>query len=332
MNKAIQETRYDGEKAVVMRFGKYEAIVLPELGANLISFTDVEREYRFIRSPPPGKIEHFKSNPTSYGIPVLFPPNRYEQGRFTIDGITYQFPMNEKKYANHLHGLLYNRPWNVSDKGAYDSEVYIVIEQNVDEEHEVYKYYPHKFKFTIRYSLTGAGLFQKVTIKNNGLKKMPCMLGFHTAINVPFTNRSSAQDYRLIVTIGKRFELNHRMLPTGRYQTLDKQEQMMKTTGVHPLYKPMDHHYTAHPQENKNYMKLTDLNEKVSFIYDVGLKYKHWMLWNSDASSGFICPEPQTNIVNAPNLNLPFDRSGIYILEPGEEWFEESKMTIQNIQ
>lgn len=331
MSQFVQEGSYNGENAVLMRFGDYEATILPEWGGNLIAFNDVRRAYRFIRTPSSEEMDRFKSQPTAYGIPVLFPPNRYEDGQFKVNGICYQLPVNEPRTGNHLHGFLYNRPWQVVHMGHNAAEVFVELVHVIDAEDDIYAYFPHAFQITIRYSLSAEGLCQKTTVKNTGSIQMPCMLGFHTAIHVPFAPNSSIKDYRCIITIDKRLELSKRMLPTGKALPLSWKEVMMKTTGISPFFKPMDDHYTSAPQQNRNFMMLTDLREGVTLVYDVGLQYKYWMIWNDEAKGGFFCPEPQTNMVNAPNVNTPMAKRGLYFLDPGETWSETSKMYTKQV-
>jgi len=50
------------------------------------------------------------------------------------------------------------------------------------------------------------------------------------------------------------------------------------------------------------------------------------MIWNNIACGEFICPEPQTNLVNAPNVDLPDDEKGLYRLQQGEIWEESSRL------
>ncbi|NHN34638.1 hypothetical protein [Paenibacillus agricola] len=64
--------------------------------------------------------------------------------------------------------------------------------------------------------------------------------------------------------------MDARMLPTGRKQPLDERELSMKHGSVSPFFEPMDNHYTAVPQNGKNYVELIDTREKVRLIYDVG--------------------------------------------------------------
>lgn len=322
----VNEITYHGMKACLLEFGPYRAALLPEAGGNLIFFKDVVRGYSFLREPKPEEVESFKTKPNVHGIPVLFPPNRYEDGKFTFNGQTYQLPVNEAKTANHLHGFFYYVPWTIIDAGTNDRESYLVIEQNVDEQHNAYRYFPHHFTITLRYSLTAAGLVQHVKITNRGDDVMPCMLGFHTAINVPFAGGSTQDDCEVVMTIGERWELNERMLPTGKFQPLNEGEQKLKSSGITPFFEALDNHYTAKLQDGKNYMQLTDHREQVRFIYDVGAGYKNWMIWNCNIAGGFFCPEPQINAVNAPNLPLPTEQTGLVALKPGESWEETSRM------
>ncbi|GAB7388954.1 aldose 1-epimerase [Bacillaceae bacterium] len=329
--KEVRESKFQGEKALVMAHGPYRAVILPEIGGNLISFRDVERDYRFLREPAPEEMERFRSWPVTHGIPVLFPPNRYQDGTFTSGGRTYRFPVNEKATGNHLHGFLYDRPWNVLDCGASDGESYVLLGINVDEDHEAFRYFPHPFRLTIRYSLSAEGLRQEVTATNCGQEAMPFLFGFHTAVNVPFAKGSTAEDCACTVTIGKRWELSERMLPTGGTLPLSPEEERLKGSGIMPFFAPLDHHYSAEPQDGRNFAAVTDRREKVRFVYDAGVKYRHWMIWNNGASGGFFCPEPQTCMVNAPNLDLPPETTGLILLQPGETWSETSRMYVENM-
>src|SRR5690606_35373787 len=96
-----------------LKAGPYEAAVLPGIGANLIAFRDITKGYTFIREPKVEEMASFKGRPMVHGIPILFPPNRYDGGRFSLDGVSYEFPVNEPATGNHLHGLCYDQPWEL---------------------------------------------------------------------------------------------------------------------------------------------------------------------------------------------------------------------------
>ena len=52
----------------------------------------------------------------TYASSILFPfANRIKDGTYEFDGNTYQFEINEKKLNNALHGLVYNKTFEVID-------------------------------------------------------------------------------------------------------------------------------------------------------------------------------------------------------------------------
>nr|WP_235941590.1 aldose 1-epimerase [Paenibacillus puerhi] len=325
--QAIEDT-YQGLSAITLRADRYEAVVLPTVGANLIAFRDTVTGSKFLREPASNKMDDFLEKPAVYGIPVLFPPNRYEDGKFPWNGVVYEFPINEEDTNNHLHGFLHTIPWDIEEIGTTATSSYVSLVQHVDASHPVYSYLPHAFTFRLRYTLGENGLLQHVSIRNNGSEPMPCLLGFHTAINAPFEPGSEAGDCTFTLTTGRRRELNERMLPTGGFQPLSAEEEAMKTGGISPFFEAMDNHYTAEPQGGRNRMVLTDKRTGTKLIYDVGTAYKHWMVWNNKLVGGFFCPEPQLNLVNAPNIDLPADEIGLVSVAAGEIWEETSRLYV----
>lgn len=326
MSTKAYEGTYNGEQAIWLQAGRYEAVVLPDVGANLVAFRDIEKEYRFLREPSLEEMASFKERPIVHGIPVLFPPNRYEDGKFPWKGKVFQFPVNEPKTGNHLHGFVHDIPWAVEHFSADGHESRVSLALQVREGHSVHTYLPFDFTLRLIYTLNEQGLHQSISVHNEGNEAMPCLLAFHTTINAPFAVNSQASDYTFQMTIGERWALNERMLPTGEYQPLSADEEKMKVGGLSPFFEGMDNHYTSVPQNSRNFMALTDAREGVKLVYDVGTSYKQWMIWNNGKTEGFFCPEPQMNLVNAPNVDLPADQIGLVTLEPGEVWEETARL------
>ena len=73
-------------------------------GANCISLRNKKYNAEILREPP---ISVELDNPYLYGMPILFPVNRIEGGRFTFEGRDYIFPINEPRTGCHLHGELH---------------------------------------------------------------------------------------------------------------------------------------------------------------------------------------------------------------------------------
>jgi len=326
-NKTYEGNFHD-ESAIWLQWNNYEAAVLPNVGANLIAFRDKENNFTILREPTADEMNDFRNNPGIHGIPVLFPPNRYEDGKFTFNGQNYVFPVNEERTGNHLHGFFHTAQWKVDEHGTNDSESFVTLSISINEQHEIFQYLPHIFTLRLKYTLSEKGLLQHIMVQNEGTTPMPCMIAFHTTINAPFAQGSSSDDYSFTLTTGKRWELNERMLPTGNDQALCDDELNMQTEGISPFWQAMDNHYTSSTSNGRNKMQLTDNRLGITLIYDVGTAYKQWMIWNNNATPGFFCPEPQLNLVNAPNSKLPHEEIGLVTLNPGHIWEETSRIYI----
>ena len=77
----------------------------------------------------------------------------------------------------------------------------------------------------LTYTLNEQGLHQQISVHNEGNEAMPCLLAFHTTINAPFAVNSQPSDYSFQMTIGERWALNERMLPTGEYQAYPRMKR-----------------------------------------------------------------------------------------------------------
>ena len=120
---------------------------------------------------------------------VLFPPNRFEDGKFPWNGKVYEFPINEEARNNRLHGFVHDIPWEVEQYGTTENESYVTVSITVDEDHPVFRYLPFRFKITLHYSLSADGLCQHLKVHNNGMEQLPCLLAFHTAVNAPLLRK-----------------------------------------------------------------------------------------------------------------------------------------------
>lgn len=319
--------RYADESCVLLRSASFEAKLLPRVGGNCISFDDLERRFRYLRTPSEDDLDAFRSYPARWGIPILFPPNRTADGRFTINGRSYRFPINEPENGNHLHGPFLTIPWKVQDLGTDGDTAYVLLEQDVDQHHPVFEMIPHRFRLSLRYSLSSSGLKQDVTIKNRSEAPLPGMLGFHTALRTPFAAGSSPDDCRVRVPINQRWECNDRLLPTGKLLELTTREKELATRGIPPQHERWSSYYSAADTENgRRQATVSDLRIGSQLVYEVASAFSQWVLWNDDAESEFFCAEPQTCTPNAANLDVPREQTGLFLIEPGEVWHQECKL------
>ena len=98
---SVERTRRDGVDAFLLAEGPHaRAVVVPELGANCLSF---ETGTAILE---PVEFAQFLKKPTSYGIPLLFPfPNRIRDGAFLFQGERFQIGNNR----GHINGWVTSR-------------------------------------------------------------------------------------------------------------------------------------------------------------------------------------------------------------------------------
>ena len=93
-------------RAVEFSKGDYAALLVPDMGANLVRLADTRRGIEILRAPAGDEVEEFRRRPHVFGLPILFPPNRIADGQYTFDGRTYRFPITDAKGGHYHHGIL----------------------------------------------------------------------------------------------------------------------------------------------------------------------------------------------------------------------------------
>ena len=295
----IEKISWHGIDAVLLETNVYEAILVPSMGANLVKLYHKQKDIDILRTPTADEIETFLSRPQIFGIPLLFPPNRIEDGTYTYAGKKYIFPITIPAQNNYHHGILKSQPFTVTHTRI--SAVCVEVEASYFSNRinrDIYVNFPHEFICTMKYTLSDDGLEQTVTFTNSGTEPMPLGVGFHTPIRVPFTKDSNKSDYKLRLSVGKRWELNDRGLPTGILLDLTEEESALRNEGLIPTGKPIEFALTdeAIMDEGKPFHGaiLTDTRKNISVYYEVDNQFKHWTFWNNGGEVDWICPEPQT--------------------------------------
>ncbi len=330
----IERTYWNGLGAVVMETPVYEAMVIPSVGANLVRLYNKKERVDFLRTPQSDEIRAFKERPQIFGLPLLFPPNRIADGVYSHAGRTYSFPITIPAQNNYHHGIIKSQEFIVSKTEVTDSGLLLeatFISNSFN--HEIYDNFPHSFVCTMRFVLTDDGMEHTVLIHYTGSSEMPLGLGYHTPLRLPFCSESSRADYKLHLSVGKRWELSERGLPTGTLLDLTSEEQLLRSGGLNPTGQPIEWALTAEPMlvDGKMYNGaiLEDKKSGIRLFYEVDDQFKHWTLWNNGGEVDWVCPEPQTWAINAPNLGLPDEITGFQALQPGQRWSAVSKFYLR---
>jgi aldose 1-epimerase len=314
---------YGGLASLEMRAGPYQATVLPSYGGHLVALHHVDHRLRLLREPLPpggGDLSRYLADPVPYGLPLLFPPNRIGDGTFAFEGHTYRLPINEPALHNHLHGFFARVAWDVVESTASARSARVVLRYVLREADPIFGLFPHRMTLELEDEVATDGLSQQVRVRNDGDRPMPLLVGFHTALSVPFDPSTTPSVSTVAMNLGQQWELTDRKLPTGRTVARDPMAEAIANGGGDPFAHPIDALFSVAAGDGPNECVVEDRRTGLRLVYRTDRAYRAWMIWNGDARGGFFCPEPMTCLVNAPNLALPASQSGMQALAPGEGW------------
>ena len=324
---------YCGLQAVEFSKGDYTALLIPEMGANLIRLADTRRGVEVLHTPTEEEIEIFRRRPQVYGLPILFPPNRIADGRFTFEGRLYRLPITNEKEHNFHHGFLKSQPFQVSKAVETDDEVMIECRYYSNAGCDViFKDFPHEFKCKIIFRLTAEGLEQEVVFTNRSQLRMPLGVGFHTPMRIPFAGGNDA-DYVMRVAVGEQVELDSRNLPTDRKLPLTEQFALLRGKGLQVTdCDPIEAGFTLREIEvdGRPYRGavVENLRTGVRTFYEVDDQTTYWTIWNNGGHMPYCCPEPQTWTTNAPNAPDPV-AEGFKAVDPGQSWSAKYRLYVR---
>lgn len=315
---------FHGLKGVEFSKGEYTALLIPEMGANLVRLANTRLGAEILRTPGPGEIETFRSRPQVFGLPILFPPNRIADGRYVFEGRTYQYPITIEREGNYHHGVLKSEAFLVSKARETDREVMIECRYYANAGNDaVYRDFPHEFKCKIVYRLTAGGLEQEVMFANRSKEPMPVGVGFHTPMRIPFAG-GAAGDYVMRAAIGEQVELSGRNIPTGRKLPLSEKFARLRGAGLQVTdCDPIEAAFTVREIEvdGKPFRGalVENLRTGVRTCYEVDGQTTCWTIWNNGGKVPYCCPEPQSWTTNAPNMPDP-EAEGFRSIAPGGTW------------
>lgn len=324
---------YCGLRAVEFSKGDYVALLIPEMGANLIRLAHTRLGVEVLHTPSAEEIETFRRRPQVYGLPILFPPNRIADGEFRFDGRTYHLPITNEKEHNFHHGFLKSQPFQVSKAVETDDEVMIECRYYSNAGCDViFRDFPHEFKCKIIFRLSARGLEQEVVFTNRSRERMPLGVGFHTPLHIPFAGGEDG-DYVMRVAVGEQAELDGRNLPTGRKLPLNDQFARLREGGLRVTgCEAIEAGFTLREidVDGKPYRGalVENLRTGVRVFYEVDDRTTYWTIWNNGGQVPYCCPEPQSWTTNAPNAADP-EAEGFRSVAPGESWSAKYQLYVQ---
>ena len=300
------------DEIIEIRSGDYRARINCSRGANCVSLRNTRLGARILREP----VSQEPDNPYLYGMPILFPVNRISGGSFQFEGRTYRFPVSEQNTGCHLHGFLHGMPFQVTERT--DHSVTCVFD-------EPYMDFPHRFRIAITYQLSECGLEQRTRITNLSETNMPVLLGFHTTFNTQFLGTAKKEDIRVFAEVLQEIQRNmETYLPTGVILPPDMITEQFQNGTYTPVGTGISRHYRA---GGMGRMDLVDRESGIRLVYENSQNFP-WRLVYSDGKE-YICLEPMTCMVNAPNAPFDSKDTGFAYIKPYQTEEYNSKIYLQ---
>jgi aldose 1-epimerase len=145
----------------------------------------------------------------TYASAILFPfANRIKDGRYEFEGNSYQFDINEPDNNNALHGLVYNKTFEVVREDTTETSASVKL---VYHENNTSKGFPYTYAIYLEYVLTESTLDLNVEIKNTDSNTFPFTLGWH-----PYFFSADLFNSHLIFDCNKKVELDERNIAIGK--------------------------------------------------------------------------------------------------------------------
>lgn len=325
---SIEYITYQNKEAVKLSLSPYSAIICHGRGCSLAELRDTERNLSFLHYPEEDETEEYAASPQRFGSSILFPPNKLTDGLIHWNHQTYDLTAHNIPGS---HGLLKEFPFELISVTENQKEItgrfcYHSI-------HSVY-YNAFGWNFTchLTFTLCADGITQQIYFENNGETHIPFGLGFHTAFRIPQNDSFNKDDYRIMVTCGRQWELDEHGFPDGRLVSADCD---YNEGNVLPLAAPIAEHIqaaTLNLPDGKTFhgAKIRNLRTNTELIYETDSVFANWMIWNKKAAGNFICIEPMTCIIDAPNRNIPEKLHGFISLKPHQHWEAKNRLYVRN--
>lgn len=324
-NIAKKDFMFKGIECAYLKTEKYTAVIADKIGSSVLRLHDDKNGMEIFRYREETTIDEINSAREIWGLPTLYLPNRFDRGVLKTSDATYQLPVNETLFDNHIHGWVHKREHTIEECFADDKKAVVKTSFTFDKNDEMYSCFPVDFKITYTFTLSDEeGLLQEIQLENLSDRKLPVSLCTHTCINAPVCDGGKEEGLLLSVPIVERCQLNDRHLPTEKLLPLDSWDKEY-LSGKKPTQQVIcNDMYTAcmNKLDGEDFygVVISDTITGRKLCNEVSKEFKFWNMWNHDGDKGYFCPEPMTAMINAANLSLDKKISGAEELSKGEKY------------
>ncbi|PSR29484.1 MAG: hypothetical protein C7B47_01845 [Sulfobacillus thermosulfidooxidans] len=283
----------------------YWAVTLwPQWGATIGQLIHVPSQHALIRGPLTQ--QNLDREPYLFGMPLLFPAGRIADGQCHYGNEHWQWPRNDTAGPNHLHGFLWNKPFDIQMK----SETQCVLTPSTDTLSVLTHYMHQPLAVRVEYALTQQFLKMRASFTNLGRQEIPFGFGYH--LNICLTT-----GWQLSLPSGRAWIMGPDLMPVR----LARPGELPHAELLHSQWNPRDlvcdMCYTVSSPEH-HVVGFEDADRHQKIWLHAFAPFGHWVLYRPHETADFISVEPYTWVHNAPHLPYPPKLTGWRLLKPGE--------------
>ena len=157
----------------------------------------------------------------TYASSILFPfANRIKDGTYIYNNETYKFLVNEAPNNNALHGLVFDKTFDVIDETTAENSASVKLLYKEDKKSEGF---PFTYSIQLEYRITETTLDLNVEVKNTDSETFPFTLGWH-----PYFLSSNLSESLLSFESTKKMVFSDRMITTETINNPDPSEMLLK--------------------------------------------------------------------------------------------------------
>lgn len=118
-----------------------------------------------------------KSYEESFAAAILFPfANRIFEATYSIKDQIYVLDQNEKGQKNAIHGLIYNKTFELVEQSTTEDTAEVSLEYL---EHQPHLGFPFPYAIRLNYFITKTSISLSLSVKNIGKTSFPFTVGWH---------------------------------------------------------------------------------------------------------------------------------------------------------
>jgi aldose 1-epimerase len=307
MYKIFEDTNNDLSRLGIVNDDTDEYVsIIPQFGANINELVMKHGSGLIAILDGNTKKDQFKGSGIFNSAKLLPFPNRIENGIYSFNGQNYQLEINYKNEGNAIHGLIYDKPFELIHSESSETFAEIVLAYQYDAR---LSGFPFKYKVEMVYRLeVNKGLICKTNVLNTDNKPMPFGDGWHPF----FSFNKSIDDLYLKFSAEELILVDDRLIPTGEFKKFDQYNSLAPIKNAE-----FDTCFLLSQRSKEHTTEIYDpeTNARISIWQETGPRKYNYLQIYTPLQRKSIAIEPMTCNVNAFN-----NHKGLIILNPGEHF------------